>query len=83
MGHAQSDLVGKSIYNIIAVEDHAQFSNILKPMSTRGLYPYSSLILAYGVCSQPFNADVKGEFNRFKIELVCDDGFISLLCIYL
>ena len=29
----QDDLLGKSIYNIIHVGDHAQFSNSLVPMS--------------------------------------------------
>ena len=29
----QDDLVGKSVYNIIHVGDHAQFSNSLLPMS--------------------------------------------------
>lgn len=29
----QDDLVGKSVYNIIHVGDHAQFANSLQPMS--------------------------------------------------
>lgn len=53
----QDDLIGKSVYNIIHVGDHAQFANSLLPMSV-GEYAVNCNAIIHGTWEQMMNSNV-------------------------